>query len=193
MIPDEQLAVNQRVAEIFEALGIRYYLCGSMAASYHGLYRATADADFVAAMRLEHIKPFIEQLGSQFYVSAEAILEAVRDESCFNVLHEDSLLKVDVFVMKRQPFALQQMARRSRMEAGEDVAPIFVATAEDTVLSKLAWYRLGGEVSDRQWNDILGILKLQADRLDRDYMKEWAKTIGVSDLLERALGDGGLQ
>lgn len=192
MIPGEQLAANQRVAEVFEALGIRYYLCGSMAASYHGFYRATADADFVAAIQLHHIKPFVERLGAEFYIDAESILEAVREETSFNLLHEETLLKVDIFVLKRQPFAFEQMARREKLTAGANVAPIFVATAEDTVLSKLSWYRLGGEVSDRQWNDILGILKLQSDRLDRSYMAEWAKQIEVVDLLERALHQAGI-
>lgn len=191
MITDEQLAVNQLVVEAFEALDICYYLCGSMAASYHGFYRATADADFVAAMRLVHVKPFVARLGKDFYVDAGSVMEAVKDESSFNVLHNDTLLKVDVFIMKRQPFALEQMARRSRLVAGGDVPPIFVATAEDTVLSKLAWYRMGGEVSDRQWSDILGILKLQSEEMDKDYMKEWAKELGVVDLLHRAMGDAG--
>ena len=101
-------------------------------------------------------------------------------------------MKVDIFVLKRQPFAFEQMARREKLTAGANVTPIFVATAEDTVLSKLSWYRLGGEVSDRQWNDILGILKLQSDRLDRSYMAEWAKQIEVADLLERALRQAGI-
>jgi len=191
MMSDEQLAVNQRVAEVFETLGIRYYLCGSMAASYHGFYRATADADFVAAIKLENIKPFVEQMQSEFYVDAETVLEAVRDESSFNLLHDETLLKVDIFVLKHQPFAMEQMARRARITPGGDVAPIFVATAEDTILSKLAWFRLGGEVSDRQWGDITGILKLQSDGLDHDYMREWAKETGVTDLLERALKNAG--
>jgi hypothetical protein len=192
MISDEQLAVNQRVAEVFEILGIHYYLCGSMAASYHGFYRATADADFVAAIQLRHIKPFVEQLKSTFYVDAEAILEAVKEESSFNLLHDDTLLKVDVFIPKHEPFAIEQMARRERLSSGGDVAPIFVATAEDTILSKLRWYRLGGEVSDRQWGDITGILKLQHDRVDRAYMAEWAGKTGVMDLLERAFRETGL-
>jgi hypothetical protein len=192
MIPDEQLAVNQRVADVFEGLGIRYYLCGSMAASYHGFYRATADADFVAAIKFHHIKPFVEQLKSEFYVDAEVVLEAVKEESSFNMLHDDTLLKVDIFVLKRDPFAMEQMARRTRLVSGGEVPPVFVATAEDTILSKLGWYRLGGEVSDRQWGDITGILKLQHDRVDRSYMAEWAKRTGVSDLLERALRESGL-
>lgn len=192
MISGEQLAVNQRVASVFEALGIPYYLCGSMASSYHGIYRATADADFVAAMRAQHLKPFVTQLQPEFYVDAEAVTEAVKTQSSFNLIHEDTLLKVDVFVLKRAPFAIEQMSRRSQMETGGDLAPMFIATAEDTILSKLDWYRLGGEISDRQWNDILGVLKTQRERLDRDYLQTWAREIGVADLLERALSDAGL-
>ena len=98
-------------------------------------------------------------------------------------------MKVDVFIPKNRPFDRQQLGRRQSWIADADSGrAIYVTTPEDTILAKLAWYRLGDEVSDRQWRDILGVLAVQGDRLDLVYMREWAASLGVSDLLERALG-----
>ncbi len=66
---------------------------------------------------------------------------------------------------------------------------VFTASAEDVILAKLEWYRLGGEISDQQWRDILGVLKVQAGRLDMDYLKQWAVELEVAGLLQRALKD----
>ena len=120
----EQIGVNRAVAQVLEDLGVAYYLCGSMASSYHGIYRATADADFVADLKTQHIKPFVERLQADFYVDHDAMSEAVLNQSSFNLIHEDTVLKVDVFVMKQRPFAIKQMERRSRSEGTETVAPI---------------------------------------------------------------------
>lgn len=187
----EQVEVNRTVAQTFDELGIPYYLCGSMASSYHGIYRSTADADFVADLSAEQIKPFVQKLQPEFYVDAETVMEAVLHESSFNLIHEISLLKVDVFIMKKLPFALEQMARRSKIEGSTDIPPLFVASAEDTILSKLDWYRLGGSISDRQWNDIQGIIKSQSETLDGNYLKKWAATLGLTNLLSRAFADAG--
>ena len=164
-----------------------------MASSVHGIYRATADADFVAALRPDHAEPLVRLLQPAFYADLEAIRAATTSLRSFNVIHLDSMLKVDVFVASTAPFHLMQMRRRVLQAAGPDSqTTLYVASAEDTVLAKLQWYRDGGGVSDRQWNDVLGVLKVQGATLDRAYLEEWARELGLTDLLRRALQDAGL-
>lgn len=189
----EQTQVNLLVVRAFEALRVPYFLGGSMASSVHGIYRATADADFVAALRPHHAEPLARLLQPTFYADLEAIRAATASHRSFNVIHLDSMLKVDVFVASTAPFHLMQMRRRVLQAATSDGQTTFyVASAEDTVLAKLQWYRDGGGVSDRQWNDVLGVLKVQGATLDRAYLEEWARELGLADLLRRALEDAGL-
>ena len=189
----EQTQVNLLVVRAFETLRVPYFLAGSMASSVHGMYRATADADFVAALRPHHAEPLARLLQPAFYADLEAIRAAIASLRSFNVIHLDSMVKVDVFVASTAPFHLMQMRRRVLQAAGPDSQTTFyVASAEDTVLAKLQWYRDGGGVSDRQWNDVLGVLKVQGATLDRAYLAEWARELGLTDLLRQALDDAGL-
>lgn len=189
----EQTQVSLLVVRAFEALRVPYFLGGSMASSVHGIYRATADADFVAALRPDHAEPLARLLQPAFYADLEAIRAATASHRCFNVVHLESMLKVDVFVASTAPFHLVQLRRRVLQPATPDGQTTFyVASAEDTVLAKLQWYRDGGGVWDRQWNDVLGVLKIQGAALDRAYLEEWARELGLTDLLRRALDDAGL-
>ncbi len=189
----EQTQVNMLVVRAFEALRVPYFLGGSMASSVHGIYRATADADFVAALGPHHAEPLVRLLQPAFYAELEAIRTATVSQRSFNVIHLDTMLKVDVFVASSAPFHLMQMRRRVLQAVTPDGQTTFyVASPEDTVLAKLQWYRDGGGVSDRQWNDILGVLKVQGPTLDRAYLDQWARELGVTDLLRRALDDAGL-
>ena len=188
----EQSEVNFIVAGVFERLSIPYFLGGSMASSAHGIYRATNDTDFIADLRLEHVRPFVDLLGPDFYAHEPAIRDAVRERRSFNVIHQDTMLKIDVFVLKADGFSSSQMQRRLLVPVGASSASLYLATAEDTVLSKLDWYRRTGASSERQWNDILGVLKVQEYRLDRTYLSEWAEKLNLSALLDRALREAGL-
>lgn len=189
----EQTQVNLAVVRAFEALRIPYFLAGSMASSIHGIYRATADADFVAAVRPEHAEPLARLLQPAFYASVEAMRVAAVSGRSFNVIHLDTMLKVDIFVARAEPFQMMQMRRRVLQATGPDGRTTFyVASAEDTVLAKLQWYRDSGGVSDRQWNDVLGVIKVQGPALDRAYLAEWARELGLPDLLRRAMEDAGL-
>jgi hypothetical protein len=187
MLP-EQIAVTTIVADALEALGVVYAIGGSFASALHGVMRATMDADLVADMRQEHVAPFVQALGEAFYADAEMMREAIGQHKSFNLIHLDTMFKVDVFVARPRDFDRAQLARRQLHLLAEDPERrAYVASAEDTVLAKLEWYWLGGQASDRQWRDVLGVLKVQGQRLDLAYMRHMAAGLGVQDLLERAL------
>ncbi len=102
--------------------------------------------------------------------------------------HHSTSTKVDLFIAGGSPLDLQAMQRRVRLQVASDPDRfLYVYTPEDILLQKLRWYRLGGEVSDRQWRDILGIVLVQEDRLDEEYLQDGARLLDVPDLLERAL------
>lgn len=191
--PSEIFHVTRQVVSAFDRAGIRYFLGGSVASALYGEARSTRDIDFVAAMLPHHVEPFVASLGEGFYADATAIGEAVVARRSFNVVHLDTMVKADIFVFKADAFARSQFARRTARQLNlEDNTSIYVASAEDTVLAKLQWYRDGGGVSDRQWNDVLGVLKVQGPALDRAYLDEWARELSLTELLRRALDDAGL-
>lgn len=184
----EPIQVTQKVIKAFNQLGIPYLIGGSFASTVYGDARSTMDADLVADIQPSQIPSLVTLLGDEFYISAEMILDAIQHTSNFNLVHLETMFKVDVFLLKRRPYDLIQMERRVAQSLGdgpEDQA--YFCTAEDIILAKLEWYRLGDQVSERQWRDILGVLNLQSDRLDYDYLKKWASALGVNDLLDRAI------
>lgn len=185
--------VLSHVTRALEDQGVAYVVVGSFASSMRGLYRATADIDLVADLQPAHARPLVEALRDKFYIDEQAVRRAVSRRGSFNAIHLDAVFKVDIFVAKDDDFTRQQLARR-RAEKPTPDAPqeIYVATAEDTVLAKLLWYRSGGEVSSKQWSDVLGVAGTQGSGLDIEYMREWAGRLDVSDLLERLLGEAGL-
>jgi hypothetical protein len=190
-VPDI-LAATTPVVEALEQLEVPYHIGGSVASSLNGIPRLTIDVDLVTNLKLEHVRPLVRLLEAEYYIDEDAVRDAVKRRSSFNVIHLESILKIDVFVAKSRVFD-QEEFRRVRLKTleGSD-RPFYVASPEGTVLNKLEWYRMGGEVSDRQWNDILGVLKVQGTNLDMAYLQRWAAALKVSDLLERALVDAGL-
>lgn len=182
----DALRVLMRVAEILGVLEIRYHVGGSYASSVHGLPRQTQDVDFVAALRPGALRGFVERVRGEFYVDAAAAENAMLRRDSFNLIHLGSAIKVDVFIQGDDEFDRLEM-ERSRPITFESGAAIFVKAAEDTILRKLQWYRDGGGVSERQWLDVLGILGVQGQRLDREYLERWSRHLGVEDLLSRAL------
>jgi hypothetical protein len=187
MLP-EPIAVTLQVIEVLDALGVPYLIGGSFASSVYGTYRSTADVDLVADLKFEHVKPLVKALREQFYIDDEVVRDAIRHRRSFSAIHLTTMFKVDVFIPQRRPYSQMQLERRVKQVVWpEPECSAYLASAEDNILAKLEWYRMGGEVSDRQWRDILGVLNAQGDRLDVSYLREWAVTLNVMDLLDKAL------
>jgi hypothetical protein len=181
------------VAAVFDRLGLAYALGGSMASSIHGVIRHTNDADVVALPFPGRERELIEALGPDYYASEAAIRQAIARRSSFNLINTATGFKVDVFISSEDEFEQSVMARREALEFEEPTRQtIYVQTAEDTLLSKLRWYRLGNEVSEQQWKDVLGLVKTKRDRLDQAYLKHWSERLLVADLLARAFAEGAL-
>lgn len=108
----------------------------------------------------------------------------------FNAIHLPTGVKIDVFVAGRDAFEHERLKNAIRVRLSSGSSPLVaVDTAEHTVLRKLEWYRRGGEVSERQWRDVVAIVRLNGERLDRERLRSWADRLGVPDLLERALDE----
>ena len=180
----EPLYVALQMAEIFENLDISYLVGGSIASSIYGEPRATQDIDMVAELKSHHIQALIASTKDAFYIEEEDVIHAVSQHSSFNVIHLETMIKVDIFVLGSEAIDLEEMRRRRPQTIAD--TQLVVATPEDIVLQKLIWYQKGGEVSDRQWRDVAGILKVQGDRLDWEYLKRWAESLNLSELLQRA-------
>lgn len=185
-----QVEVLLHVARAFDELQIPYVVVGSVASSLLGFSRATADVDIVADLRAEQVLPLFDALKEDFYVDEQAMRRAVGQRRSFNAIHFDSLFKVDTYILPADEFSRQQLERRRREQLLPDSPEaIYIATAEDTILAKLRWHRRGGAVSGRQLTDVAGVIKVQGERLDFDYLREWADRLGVLDLLEELLGE----
>ena len=191
-VPDILAAITP-IVEALEELGIPYHIGGSVASSIYGLPRLTIDADLVADIRMKHVRPLVKQLETDYYIDEDMIRDAIRRQSSFNIIHLDTMLKVDVFIPKTRLFDQEELRKVRQEVLSEGTRPFNIASPEGTILNKLEWYRMGGEVSDRQWNDILGVLKVQGTNLDMAYLQRWAADLSVTDLLERALVDAGLK
>jgi hypothetical protein len=184
---ENPLVALLQLVRAFENLGIDYVVVGSFASSIHGEYRASGDIDIVAAMENEHIERVVRALKENFYVDDLSMRRAIARGRSFNVIHLTAIFKVDVFVPTTS-FGRQQLARRQSHKLDSDVpVEVWVATAEDTILAKLHWYRIGGEVSELQWRDVVGIIGTQGEGLDLEYLNRWAEHLEILDLLERAL------
>ena len=156
---DDLVAALSPVSAALTKLGIRHYVGGSVASSFHGASRSTMDVDLVADMSAAHVSEFLRSFDQEFYLSEAAVREAIQRKSCFNLIHLPTSFKVDVFVSRQRPFDITAMNRATLEQLGDSqVVEIHVATPEDAIISKLEWYRKSNETSERQWDDVTRLL-----------------------------------
>jgi hypothetical protein len=185
----DAIAVALRVTEVLDRLGVLHTIGGSIASSVAGEPRSTLDVDVIAALEPEHVAPLVAALATEFFIDAEALTRAVSERRSANLIHQQTQIKVDLFVAGGTPLDTLQLQRRRRLEVSGRV--VYVHPPEDVLLQKLRWFRMSNETSDRQWRDVLGIIRVQGDRLDCGYLREHAPCIDVGELLERALQEAG--
>lgn len=194
MVLPEPARITGFIADVFHRLQIPYFVSGSWASSLHGIPRATQDVDIVADIEPQHITSFVRALEKDFYIDPHMVQDAVQHRSSFNIIHLETMFKADIFLLKDDIASQEEMARREIYELSEEPPQeLFLASAEDVILHKLYWFQLGGSVSERLWKDVLGIIQVQADKLDVSYLQRGAELRGVTDLLGEALGNVGIE
>jgi hypothetical protein len=175
-----------RLVSMLDTAGVPYMLAGSFASAYHGTPRTTQDVDLVIDPGSETLYSFLSQaLEAGYYVDRDHAQEALRQRRQFNVLDPGSGWKADLIVLKDRPFSREEFRRRRLVTMFG--AAVFVASAEDTILSKLEWAARSG--SERQLADVAGIVGLKGGTLDRAYVERWASELGVLDLWRRLTTD----
>lgn len=184
----EPIEVAVAFTRVLDDLGVEYVIGGSLASSVHGEPRTTNDIDIMADIGPEHVDALAAAVSGDYYLSPGAAREAIRHQGSFNLIHLHKAVKIDVFVAGDDPLNAEGLRRRERVRVwGDPEAWLFVDSPEHSILRKLEWYRRGGEVSERQWRDVQGILRVQGGALDRQRLLEWAPHLGIEDLVLRAL------
>ncbi len=191
MQKNEIATALEPVINAFNELGLSYYIGGSIASSAYGIARSTLDVDLVLELNTFHIQPFVNKLKGEYYIETEMIKDAIKKKTSFNIIHLKSMLKIDVFILKDQLYSKKAFERKIKDKLDDEVESIniYLCSPEDIILHKLEWFKSGGEVSERQWLDILGVIKIQFENLDKNYLKMWAKQLGVLSLLEKSFSE----
>ncbi len=193
MIQDP-LWLAYKIDRIFNELNIEYYVGGSVASSLHGEIRYTQDLDVVIYLEPPQLELLFKTLKDDFYISEIAVNEAIIGQiSSFNIIHLETTEKADLFVMRNDDFSQLQMKRKQRIQADYNSDEgFYVCSPEDIILQKLIWYKMTARESQKQWRDILGVLKLQGNKLDFNYLWRWADRLGLLDEINQAFIEIGI-
>ena len=183
------------VVNVLEKYTIPYYICGSIASSIYGMARATMDIDIVADVKLHHISLLRQELEKLYYIDEGMIKKAIQNSSSFNLIHLETVIKIDVFIFKDIPFHQNalELKIKDTFEDDDKKTKFYFSSPEDIIISKLQWYELGGKVSERQWLDIIGVIKIQGNSLDKNYLQVWSKKLKIFKLLENAFIDAEIK
>lgn len=190
----DPISLAQNIAEILNPLDIPYMIGGSVASSLWGEERSTQDLDLVIDLQSVQVAPLVAAMSAEFYINEATVIEAMNNESSFNAIHLVSAEKVDFFVLPNDDFSRSKLSRRQPYRVSEDPKiELYLYSPEDIVLQKLRWYKLTGMQSQKQWRDVLGVLKLQGSSLDLVYLQQWAEFLQLTSLLTQTLQESGLE
>lgn len=183
------LDVALLVAAALEAMGSEYFVGGSVASSLQGEPRATNDIDLVVSLPPHRVQELAAKLGPDFEVDEEMLRDALRRGSCANIFYLPMVTKIDLFALGKGPYDEAEFGRRRKVRVRSSGDELFVKAPEDTVLRKLLWYREGGEVSSKQWRDVVEVLRVSGEQLEREYLELWSRRLAIDELLARALSE----
>lgn len=187
---DDRLEALFLTTRLLDQLNIPYLIGGSIASSSYGEFRHTNDVDFLIQLLPKQVNQLLAVFSHDYYIDEVTVRRALDRGTAFNAIHFESAFKMDFFVAPTAPFETEQFARRRLERLSPDTdSRVYLASPEDVILSKLRWFRRGGETSEQQMRDVKGILKVEGEHIDRNYLYEWAPKLGIADLLEKLLGD----
>jgi len=191
--PDIISALNP-VIETFEKLNVSYYIGGSVASSIYGMARSTLDVDIVTDIQEFHVPLLMAHLQEEYYIDEDMIKEAIQHHASFNLIHLATAIKIDVFIYTGDPHQQKTFERRlqDRIVENQD-KKYFFPSPEDIIIIKLQWFEMGKRISERQWLDIIGVIKLQGKALDLQYLQSWGTKLGLNDLLLKAFKEAGFE
>jgi len=188
MAETEEYLVLKQLTDTLDDLKINYAIGGSIASSVYGKVRFTQDADITVAAFADKTEQLYNLLNENFYISNNAMCQAISNHGSFNVIHLESAFKIDIFIQKDDDFHRQLFLRRKKVRLDESIEHLFdIVSAEDIILLKLQWYQSAGCISERQWSDILGVLTIQSRALDMKYLKSSSEKLGLSGILQKAI------
>jgi hypothetical protein len=184
------IQVVERLADMLDSLGIAYAIGGSLASSVYGTSRFTQDADITVQSFSRVADRFYQMVKEEFYISEQAMRQALNSFGSFNIIHFETAFKIDIFVQGPGEFEQRLLARSTEVKLSDSSRRnLRVVSAEDVVLLKLRWFREGGGTSQRQWDDVLGVLRIRRPSLDFEYLTESARKLGLAELLDRAIAE----
>lgn len=185
-VGENALDIALKVARALTSVGAEYFLGGSLASSLQGEPRATNDIDFVIALPLGKVGELSAALGDDFEVDTDTLRDAILRARCSNAFYLPVVTKIDFFGRGYEPFDESEFSRRRAVTVTAGGESLVVKSPEDTVLRKLLWFREGGEESEKQWRDVVSVLKISGDKMDQTYLTSWASRLKITQLLERA-------
>lgn len=185
-VGENAIDIALKVASALISVGAEYFLGGSLASSLQGEPRATNDIDFVIALPIGRTNALRDALGSDFEVDTDMLRDALLHARSANAFYLPVVTKIDFFGRGYEPFDESEFSRRRPVVVRTSGETIVVKSAEDTVLRKLLWFRDGGEVSEKQWRDIVSVLRISGAAMDDAYLTSWASRLELDVLLQRA-------
>lgn len=192
----DPITVALDIAAILDYLGIPYLIGGSIASAVWGEARATQDIDVVVELANHQIDALLQAVSPRFYASETAIRDAIQHATSFNLIDQESLVKIDLFILTAAPFSQSEFQRRRAYVVREPNQSLVLPTPEDIIIQKLLCYQMNhrqsDNQSDKQWRDVLGVVKLQGLGLDFAYLWHWVIELGLADDFQKICTEAGL-